>query len=354
MFKFLKKNKSVSTIEQPIVENKNTATTPSQAALIAEIHETFFTEVNRLLEFAGIRTCDVTDKQPLLDKAARLQKLGFHGTQEVRQADAEKSRIRDIQYENNSREQLKQAILYFSRKYPLYKFISESSVKNICEKYNLVYGPAIRYIGTVPEKNVAEMEQFKIDEADKCYQITKVCRAGFSNLIRTPFGNPDTDKEIFYDEINKTYSKEFHFNSEQWREEFIMIHARNLYYNRMNSIMMSDIRNKEALAEKYWIEKARKEYGSQDMTYIHGFSIQNRCQGDTYMFEKSPVEIAAPLDEMDMGDSEIKNFKIARHIKIPDPIVLEPVIFQNKKYYLIQTAWGLEASDELVVNEKYN
>ena len=50
---------------------------------------------------------------------------------------------------------------------------------------------------------------------------------------------------------------------------------------------------------------------------------------------------------------ELKDFKLSK-IEIPDPVVLQPVNFKGEKYYLIVTAWGDEASDELVVNETLN
>jgi len=50
---------------------------------------------------------------------------------------------------------------------------------------------------------------------------------------------------------------------------------------------------------------------------------------------------------------KVKDFKISK-IEIPDPVVLKPVYYGGQKHYLIVTAWGLEASDELVVNEKMN
>ena len=70
---------------------------------------------------------------------------------------------------------------------------------------------------------------------------------------------------------------------------------------------------------------------------------------------KCPLEIAAPLEDFNMKGAELKDFKISNiPIKIPDPVVLKPVIFNNNKYYLIVTAWGKEASDEIVVNSKFN
>jgi hypothetical protein len=68
---------------------------------------------------------------------------------------------------------------------------------------------------------------------------------------------------------------------------------------------------------------------------------------------KCPLEIAAPLKDFNMTGAEVNGFKISK-IEIPDPIVLKPVIFNNQKHYLIVTAWGLEAADELVVNANHN
>lgn len=68
---------------------------------------------------------------------------------------------------------------------------------------------------------------------------------------------------------------------------------------------------------------------------------------------KCPLEIAAPVKDFNMEGMEVKNFKISK-IEIPDPVVLKPVIFGGQKHYLIVTAWGEEASDEIVVNEKMN
>ena len=66
-----------------------------------------------------------------------------------------------------------------------------------------------------------------------------------------------------------------------------------------------------------------------------------------------PLEIAAPAKDFNLSEAEIKNFKITK-VHIPDPVVLQPVFFKGEKYYLIVTAWGQEASDELVVNHKMN
>lgn len=136
--------------------------------IIQEIHETFYTEVDRLLNEAKISVSNETSKQELIDKCKRLKTLGFTNTKEVREAQIEINRLNEISQINESKDKLVRAINYFSVKYPNYKFITEESVKKICEKYNLVYGSVDRYIGTVPDKNLKQIEEFKISDDDIC------------------------------------------------------------------------------------------------------------------------------------------------------------------------------------------
>lgn len=66
--------------------------------------------------------------------------------------------------------------------------------------------------------------------------------------------------------------------------------------------------------------------------------------------ENSPLQICAPIKDMDISGLELKEgYKLEKKF-IPDPVVLQPV----KGGYLILTAWGDEASDPLVVNNNKN
>lgn len=52
-----------------------------------------------------------------------------------------------------------------------------------------------------------------------------------------------------------------------------------------------------------------------------------------------------------MGLSKVGDlFMSLTRVNVPDPVVLQPV----KGGFLIVCAWGEEASDEIVVNEKMN
>lgn len=246
----------------------------SVSQIIEEIHESFYTEVNKLLESANIQSSLATDKQDLIDKRNRLVALGFNNSAEVKEAESEIQRLQTLERENSQKKELIEAINYFSFKYPAYKFITEESVKKICQKYGLVYGTIDRYIGTVPDKNLKHMEDFKISEDDECY------------LKATSYGGPN----LYIDYMNK---KEFE----------IFVKTRPLYN-----------------IERY-----------------------SQCS----------LEIAAPITDFNLESHEVKDFKISK-TPVPDPVVLKPVIFNTQKYYLIVTAWGDEASDELVLNSNHN
>jgi hypothetical protein len=213
-----------------------------------------------------------------MSKADRLIALGFQKSKEAKEGIVEKSRISNLINENNNKRELIETINYFSFKYPMYKFITEGSVKKICEKYGLVYGAVIRYTGSVPDKNLNHIENFKIDDNDKCCRIERIDYS----LMST-----------------RTYNK---FISK--------------------------------------IEFDKREY----KTPLHN-SVES--------YYECELEIAAPIKDFDMTGMEVKDNKIQK-MQIPDPIVLCPVFFKNKKHYLIVTAWGDEASDELVVNQKMN
>lgn len=148
--------------------------------IIEEIHETFYTEVDRLLDEAKNYDSLDTDKQTLIDKSNRLKALGFINTKEVKEAELEVARLNKVEKSNRGKSNLISAINYFRFKYPTYKFITEESVKKICDKYNLVYGEIKNYIGTVPDANLKHIEDFKIDEKDCCYSKTGV----YSNSFR--------------------------------------------------------------------------------------------------------------------------------------------------------------------------
>ncbi len=277
-----------NTFEQVILSRK------SPAQLVEEIHETFYTEVDRLLEAAKISKSTETDKKEMIEKRDRLINMGFTASKNVVEGEEEVKRILQAKIDNAANEKLVRAINYFSHSYPQYKFITEASVKKICAKYNLIYGGVDRYIGTVPDKNLKDIENFKIKEKDECY-----------------------------------------LRSSRWTRE-------------RDYIGYSEAKGKIEPQE----HAVSSESSFAQMSRIVGYSISGAMHND-YTISNAVLEIAAPLSDFNMKDHEVKDFKIGK-IHVPDPVVLKPVFFEGEKHYLIVTAWGAEASDELVVNQKMN
>lgn len=283
MFNLFKKEASKDVVEKVSLKNKTTN------EIIEEIHESFYTEVDRLLASAKILNCLDTDKNDLIKKCERLKSLGFKNTTEIKEAEKELERLNTLSKENESKKNLTEAINYFSFKYPNYKFITEESVKKICAKYNLIYGAIDRYIGSVPDKNLKHIEDFKVDENDECF-IYEERMWGFG------------------------------------MREMSM---------QKNFITFNEHKNRKEIENNHY---------KRNMLHDHRVRVINM---------KLPLEIAAPLKDFNMDEMEVKDFKLSK-IEIPDPVVLKPVLFNGIKHYLIVTAWGIEASDELVVNERFN
>ena len=282
LFKKDNNENKVVIIEEPKLITKNKTTNE----IIEEIHESFYTEVDKLLASAKILKSTDTQLEDLIKKAERLKSLGFTNTKECKEAQIEIDRLQSIKDENIAKKDLHEAINYFSQKYPLYKFITEESVVKICNKYGLVYGTVDRYLGTVPDKNLKEINSFKIKDEDICCVIYNTNHFGHVPYVRS----------------NKTINK--------------------------------------------YITKTE---------YINN---SKKTEIDYYMnrrYSEIPLEIAAPQKDFNMEGYEIEDSKLVlKKVEIPDPVVLRPVVYNSKKYYLIITAWGDEASDELVVNQKFN
>lgn len=233
--------------------------------IVEEIHHSFNSAADRALEEAKkiLEQCVVDNEADILEKC------GFTSTEKVAKNRVVKGRLIDSEREAK-------IIQYYQQRYPLYKFIMEKHVEEICKKYGLVHGPVHKYKGDVPSKNIQEIARFNknlIDVKDRQY-------------IR---------KELRVWTI-ETESKVDHSSYE-------------------------------------WYLRNCKENGVTNVSYTV-------CQNDKF-------SICAPVKDMDMTRSEVVGYKV---VDIPDPVVLYPVQFG----YFIVSAWGPEASDEHVVNQKMN
>lgn len=124
----------------------------SIVATIEEIHNEFDSASEKLLCEAKA----IIAKNKDADKGERLKRLGFRQAAPVAQAK-----------ESEEKKKMATLIEYYQIHYPNNKFINEEGVKAICEKYGLVFGDANFYTGDIPEKNIHDIENFKLRDEEK-------------------------------------------------------------------------------------------------------------------------------------------------------------------------------------------
>lgn len=123
---------------------------------VKEIHADFYEAEERLfVEAVGLQSRPMPPKK----LAERYRDAGFGNVKPVKTYLAEDSK-------RKSCDDLIQCIEYFRVNYPNYKFITETEVKKLCEKYSLLLGEASKYTGDMPEKNLIDVENFKLKKED--------------------------------------------------------------------------------------------------------------------------------------------------------------------------------------------
>lgn len=259
---------------------------------VLEIHNEFETAADRLL----IEAKEILNEAAKQDisKVDRLKSLGFNQTEQVVKSKPimEKAQL--------TKEKLQLLELY-SVRYPNNKFITEEQVQQICLKYGLICGSVSKFKGFVPESNLKQIENFKLNAEDVGLHTSN----GF-----------------------------FLKNGE--------IKKRNSYWH-VYRIDDTDTYKLHAFQSENGIDF----YARDDHNL---FGLAHEGFFNKFTINKSNLQICAPLKDMDAKGMTIEKGYKMQPIHIPDPIVLQPV----KGGYLILTAWGDEASDELVVNANHN
>lgn len=118
--------------------------------------------------------------------------------------------------------------VYYQKKYPLYKFITKKQVTAICKKYGLIFGKIALFNGFVPEKNLKEIECFKIEWID--------CSVFYNEWdIKFEFNQlPDKIKKKFIaheNEFNKITTREISENEFTGKKYNMMIVAPKEQFN---------------------------------------------------------------------------------------------------------------------------
>jgi hypothetical protein len=280
--------------------------TKTNDELVMEIHEAFYSADERLLQEAKDLLAN-----PKIDKALyaeRLSKVGFAASKPVKDA------IDMAEAHLKAGDTIK-TVEYYRVHYPNNKYITAEEVKKICEKYGLLLGDASNYIGDVPEKNLGEIERFRLRKED---WTEKALSYGFGSFTMEMF-------------------------SSLWSSQYLGIASAKSrrsgvlsdYYRRVNEGI-----GLITLPPTYADEQPKIDYG-----YSVGVDPYKK-EEPSKETEQAAFKICAPKKDFNTAGYEVKD----GHILVYDPVVLQPV----KEGFLIVTAWGAEASDELVINHNQN
>jgi hypothetical protein len=260
----------------------------SQEQLIFEIHHEFDTASSNLLKFAYDTRQQIKED----DKAERLRTLGFTKLHRVVVNDENKRILNDIKTSVD-------IIEHYQKKYPFQKFVTEDQLNRICKKYGLIYAPVNHYLKDVPEKNLKEIESVPVLKISD-YPEGKF----FIRYIGDSFTKGTTKKQ------KKIYKKGISVRGEindGWRAMEAFTKATGLNCVDTN---------------RYW---------KMDRAEISGLFI------------------AAPKSHFDLdglNQSSPFSFNLFKPVIEKDPIVFRYV----KGGIQVLSKWGLEASDEELVN----
>lgn len=290
MFKLFKKTVS----NKNIVAEKNITSYPK---IVDEIHNEFYKAGEQILQEV---TCLLKElEQKDLKKGKRLAVVGFVKTREAIAAIENKTKLATTK-------EVAELVMYYNTNYPNNKFITEEQLKAICEKYGLIFGDISMYKGFVPENKLSLIEDFKLKKEDKSKLWFEITESNNGPNVKLPLSYI-SEKDL----------------TERGLSCFTTKDRLNCFYIK-GSFANSDLCKPE-ICELF-----------NGLKYVKATIVENK------------LKIVAPAKDMEIPKGkEVVGYKIQ---DIPDPVVLQPV----KGGYLIVCAWGNEASDEIVVNQKMN
>lgn len=255
-----------------------TGKTINAIELVEEIHNEFDSASQNILDEAQKILDGASDK--LIEKAKRMQRIGFSNSREVKALNALSQQVN---------EPLINKIKSYQAQYKM-KFITEEAVDKICDKYNLIGVPISNFTGTIPEKNLKEIEDCPvIAHSDRRRDKIKILKCW-------------SQKNLFFQGLYAA-----HIHAKHHKE----------YFDENDLMDEGLLQDKDGT--NIWIEKYET---------IKAESFMICCN-------KEDANIS--------GLKKIGNkFMNAMKVTVPDPVILKPV----DGGYLIVTKWGAEENIE--------
>lgn len=260
-----------------------------------------------------------------------LKSIGFNNVDFVRQQDefnknaVEKNFQDTLKLENDKA--LAERILELKKLYPNYSVVTEDTIKSICNKYGLVFASSKYYTGSIPNKNIAELQEFTknvvIDDDNKIYYrfITK---------------------HSIYEKSNEEFLKKYlsiYITKERYDDS-----PRDFYYDAVVPIYEKDDDNYELV--DFFIAAPPKDFNFEKINIYSSF-----INGIVYAKNSEILSAAKGVKTIQM---------------IEDPVIVKPIMgyehksAESSKYkinteikplFLLATLWGIEKYDPALNNK---
>lgn len=349
-----------------------------QELLVEEIHTAIDTagdriieQANKILANASTGPNKIEPSLALKEKAARLVALGFTKAAEVRQLDTirQQNQLLQQEFEIEKRRNMiaradGQNAQYYKLRYPFSKFLTMREMDSICEKYGLIYAPVSAYMREVPAKNLLEIEQaqglFALDAPDDFFKegedkVIAYSGTGKPNRVELAPRIPVSDV-IKLLKVEPGYIQELKLSSLIDRLREAPISKKVLYKRESSDIvdamaasMYAAVMGGSAGANEYHALMEGIIYTDQGVRGHKRQLIDDRVKAAITCPDRPELFIAAPADHFDTSSLVATGqFEMG----FPLPVVDEdPIVFRKVRGgILVDSKWGLEASDPLLLN----
>lgn len=279
---FFKKSTQVAT---NVISNVNLSFEAQRdpQIIIAEIHESFDSAADRLLAEAK----QILENLPEVSKGERLKNIGFIRAEKAVEAQS-------VLIEREQRKYISEMVEYCQSAYPNNKYITQQEVERICKKYGLLFGDTEYYISDVPEKNLSEIEAFKLNDKEKM-----AYKCGW--FVRN-------SEHRYWQRLNeKTPEAKWGYLKFSGRENYLVDTSEDIMEHREPAAMR--------------ICASVKDFDTKNMKITDGYKLELNLP--------DPIVLQPLFNVLPDGHNYCSG-------------------------YLIVSKWGLEANDGSLVNEKMN
>lgn len=256
-----------------------------------------------------------------------------------------------------------------------YKFILEPQLERVCERYNLFVRPLEFFSGDIPEMNIKHMQNFKL----KWEHLPELYRRRLEKLLKWSVLPESVWEDEVWGEKDENGRRPHRYNS--YRSN---LDEREQYNNRPDSAQRlvksmgftNEIISQMEIGTGYWSSVSTDyKIPLEQLVKIDNVMMKLLAsETDMAKYQKTDEEgnivnlpnpfyprlVIAAIEELFLPDAFNKSIKridkglyaepMAKAQVDTDPIVM----YETADGYLIITAWGDEANDELVANENLN